>query len=165
MKLFVFLLAFVFILVVGGCSSYKPPSKYNYKDWADYWQDYDYVWSKIIQFFGQTGIQIKNMDKSSGFIATEMASFSGGLGTYLDCGEPGSALFYLEQFERPYGYFNIIVTKQSENITRVQVKTFYKVYYVIYRYTDYGYTKMREYLLDCNSTGYLEKVLLNFIEN
>lgn len=163
-KLLSFLIALIFTV---GCKTvdYQPPKQYNFTSEFEYSLPYDYVWEKVIRFFGETGIPVKNMDKASGFIATEVSSFSGALGQFLDCGAPGSHTFSYGKFVNPYGYFNVIVSKISEGVTRVKVKTFYKVYYEIYSY-DWNYNtylKSSEIVLNCNSTGLLESLLLAYI--
>lgn len=159
-----FFLSLIVILILG-CSSYKPPKTYNFQNWADYALPFDEVWSRVIRFFAESGVNIKTMDKASGFIVTENISFNGALGQFLDCGEPGKAVFAYAKIENPIGYFNVYITKISEQATRVQIKTFYKAIYSVYQYDDYRKTfyKASESWMNCNSTGFLETGLLKYL--
>lgn len=160
-----FFLYLLIIIQIIGCSSYKPPKTYQFQNWADYGLPFDEVWSRVIRFFAESGISIKTMDKASGFIVTDNISFTGGLGEYLDCGEPAKNPFAYARIENPIGNFNIYITKISEQATRVQIKTFYKALYSVYQYDDYRKTfiKHSDSWINCNSTGFLEIGLLRYI--
>ncbi|MEJ5287593.1 MAG: hypothetical protein CH6_3699 [Candidatus Kapaibacterium sp.] len=159
-RIFTFFAISIFVL---SCSSYKPPKQYNFVNQFDYNLPYEAVWSKVIQFFAELGLPIRNMDKSSGFIATDVMSASGGIGTLMDCGEPGYALNYNAEFEKPTGYFNVLVIPLNQNQTRVKVTAFYKAYYVVYKNENFMRYKQSEEVFNCNSTGFLEQALLNYI--
>lgn len=161
MKRFIYPLVVAFVFV--ACSSYKPPKKYDFISQYDFNMSYEVVWNRVIQFFAELGLPIKNMDKSSGFIATEVMSASGEIGRLMDCGVPGHAMNYAAEFESPTGYFNVLVMPLSQTQTRVKVTAFYKTYYVVYEHINFTKRKASEQVINCNSTGYLEQALLNYI--
>jgi hypothetical protein len=125
---------------------------------------YDEVWNRIIRFFGELGIPIKNMDKASGFIYTEVFSMSGQIGTFMDCGVPGDKILAKGIFEDPTGHFNVVVTRISENVTNVKINSFFRTIYAIYASDGYGgWRKNSETSINCNSMGVLEEVFLKAI--
>lgn len=159
----VYLKVFLLYLFLFGCKNYVPPKEYEVEKERIINKSYEAVWQDIISFMGSANIPIKNIDKNSGFIATEFdlgASFR----EVMDCGEPGSAPGYKQVFENPIGNFNIVVQKISENSTKVTVNVFYKSDLVLYEYNQYsGYYPIKRQRIECNSTGTLERRLLNYL--
>jgi len=146
------------IILLYGCSSYKPPKVYTYPKSQTYSKTYDEVWSKIIQWFGKHNTPIKNLDKNSGFISTEYSLGVNIFSKYCDCGEPGSLMI----FEKAIGNFNVVLIKINENQVKVDVNTFFKGEFSVYNFLTKRYEPQ---IIDCNSTGVLERELFDFIGN
>lgn len=164
------LLAFSFItLSITGCASYKPPQVYNFDKERIYPKPFDEVWQKAIEWFGTKGTPVKNLDKASGFISTEYRLNTDDLDPekshfLCDCGNPGSAGIADQRIQNANGSFNIIVKKIDEHNTKVIINTFYKADLYMH---EYGSGNPDHFLktIDCNSTGRLEKELIDYLGN
>jgi uncharacterized lipoprotein len=142
------------MLILIGCAS--APQQYNYLKEKVYAQPFDTVWQKTIEWFGATGIPIKNLDKSSGFIATEYNLRSDDVSPdkVCDCGS-GTII------SNPTGNFNIVVKKIDQQNTKVIVNAFFKAQVKVYKLIGPDV----EQPIDCNSTGRLERELLIYLGN
>ncbi len=159
-RIFTFFAISIFVL---SCSSYKPPKQYNFVNQFDYNLPYEAVWSKVIQFFAELGLPIRKYGQVVGFHSNRRYvcqwwnwNIDGlrrtGLCLKLQCG-----------IEKPTGYFNVLVIPLNQNQTRVKVTAFYKAYYVVYKNENFMRYKQSEEVFNCNSTGFLEQALLNYI--
>jgi hypothetical protein len=157
MKALIVLLALFFVLFCG-CAQYQPPKTYSIVKEKIYDKPYIEIWDRVIEWFALNGSPIKNMDKESGFIATEY-SLSTGQMQCLDCGTPGQALYIVQRLENPRGNFNILVKKQDNGTTKVMVNCFFKVTSNVYSDGRVIQTDER----DCNSTGKLENEIFDYI--
>ncbi len=158
MKYFIglFLVAFFFF----SCESYKPPKIYNFDHSRVIQKDFDVTWSKLIQWFGNNNTPIKTIEKASGIISTEYRLKTDAVSNAMDCGTSG---FGATIKQNGYtGNFNIVVEKLSENSTKVTINTFFNGLRDDLQYIDGKYVNI-ETKIDCNSTGYLEKEILDYI--
>ena len=149
----------VFILLISGCT-YKPPQIYNFDKERTYNQSYDEIWQKAIEWFGSKGTPVKNLDKASGFISTEYKlspdDFDHDRAHFLcDCGVPGSGGILMGTFQNVNGNFNIVVKRIDDQHTKVNINTFYKA--------DLMVEGQLRNSVDCNSTGQLEKELMDYL--
>lgn len=152
-------LAIVFLLIFIGCAAkYQPPKTYDVVKEMTYDKSFDDVWSLAIEWFANHGTPIKNMDKSSGFIATEYSLGTGQLNC-LDCGIPGENLLVAQRLDDPRGNFNILIKKIDENKVKVTINCFFKATSKVY--FDGRLTSTNS--IDCNSTGLLEKEIIEFL--
>ncbi len=64
------------ILAIGlvGCAT--PAKTYKFDKTRTYNQSFDQVWTKLVKYYAMNNIEIKNLDKASGIIVAEQASFS-----------------------------------------------------------------------------------------
>lgn len=145
-KLFLFFLTFCMLI---SCESYQPPNKYTFDNYREFSKSYDEVWQKIINWFGKNGIPIKNLDKSSGFIASEHNLNTGTI-YYMDCGEGGSQT-------DGKATINIVVVDKGES-TLVTINTFFSCF-LSYMGANTGAHRR----IDCNSTGRLESEIFEYI--
>lgn len=151
----------IVMLALLGCSSYQPPKQYTIESERLYNLDYENTWQRVISVFTEYNIPIRNMDKSSGLITTEH-NLGASVGGYADCGQPAQSI-YTYKFENTVLNMNIVVTKINERQTKVRVRVFPKTEYAAYEYKNYRYYKVSSTILDCASTGKLEKSILDYI--
>ena len=152
--------AFVLIVVLFGCSRYQPPKTYNVIKEMTYDKSFDDIWNTAIEWFATQGTPVKNMDKTSGFISTEY-SLSTGQMNCLDCGVAGQALLAVQRLEDPRGNFNLLIKKQPDGKTKVTVNCFFKATSNVY----YEGRITSSNVIDCVSTGSLEKQILDYLGN
>ena len=154
-KLLLSLLTLTFLV---SCASYKPPDNYNFPKTRTYNLKYDYVWSKVIEWFGSKNTPIKNLDKASGFISTEYNLDVDKYDNYCDCGTY-NAVMHLNDIR---GNFNVIIRKISDTQTQVTINTFFKAYFKeMNAWTGQYYVSDKK----CNSIGKLEGELFTYINN
>jgi len=149
-------LAIIATLIFLSCAAYKPPKVYKFPKSKSYNMNYDAVWGKVIDWFGNHNTPIKNLDKTSGFISTEYSLQVDKYSDDCDCGTSGS----LQHFKKITGNFNIIVKKISDTQTKVNINTFFKGYIEEYNWVTERYIT-RE--IDCNSKGNLENDILIYV--
>lgn len=157
---------FVLMLLFTACgTSYKPPQQYHFQKTKVYKKDFNTIWNGIIQFVSSFNVPIKTIDKTSGILASDF-NLSVDQRDFCDCGIPGEQLGYKHVIEDIRGNFNIVVQEIDKHSTKVTVNTFYKAKYNLYqmdtRTYRYYFTGTLS-VLDCNSTGLLEKALLEYI--
>ena len=91
--------------------------------------NYDDVWNAIVFWFGTNNTPIKNMDKNSGFIATEW-DMGAADQSFCDCGtyDDKPVVGYSGYGGKSVitGNFNVIVRKVSDNTTEVTINAHYK---------------------------------------
>ncbi|MFH0992287.1 MAG: hypothetical protein V1799_19980 [bacterium] len=156
-----FIALFLLIFSLLGCSAFKPPKEYSFENKRTFLSDQDKVWSAVVEYFAEQNIPIKNMDKSSGFIATEYwisPSWVKGSMIDADCGELGGLNDY--QTLKLTVQFNVFVKKLSETQTSAQVNTTFRG---IWNYQPFMADRAIEKEVNCSSTGKLEAKVLDGI--
>ncbi|MBI1805159.1 MAG: hypothetical protein HY033_03715 [Ignavibacteriae bacterium] len=154
------LLLIPFALKVLGCATYRPPQSYSIDKERVYQKPFDDVWQKTVEWFATQGTPVKNMDKSSGFIATEYNLSAERAKYVMDCGKEGSA----QNIENHVGNFNVVIKKVDDTETKVVVTTFFKAQRIDHKINVLTGEAVNEVTtIDCNSTGVLEKELLEYI--
>lgn len=148
------LIAIVLSLTMISCASYQPPKEYHFDKSKIINKSYDEVWTKVIKWFAENNTPIKTMEKVSGFIATEYQLSTNSSTDCLDCGTKG---FY-QIFKSYTGNFNIHLEKISDTQTKITISTFFKANIETINAIS-GQKSSSQ--IDCNSTGVLEKSLLN----
>lgn len=154
------LLISIALLFLIGCSVSQPPKTYNVVKEMTFEKSYDRIWNTAIEWFAIQGTPIKNMDKSSGFISTEY-SLSANRGGCLDCGTMGDALLTYSRMEDPRGNFNLLIKKITDTKTKVTVNCFFKITGNVYMSGRLQSSRV----IDCASTGILEKEILDYLGN
>ncbi|MFH1051550.1 MAG: hypothetical protein V1779_11560 [bacterium] len=136
--------------------SYQPPLNYDFDNSKIINKPFDEVWILLIEWFAKTGIPIKNMDKSSGFIATESKLKSDY--SHCDCGQISS----MSSIDNISGKFNVLVKKISDNSTSVVIYTFFQA--TIKTKTVFSNNISYDFEMnDCNSKGTLELNILEYL--
>lgn len=160
-------IAFILFIMLISCSSNPRylPKAYNFNNQKTYSKDYDKVWRAISDFLANNGLSPNNIDKDSGFI-----DISGSLGqnysTFCDCGTSGDGFGWFHSIDYPIWRTTISVTKIDDSTTKVKVNTFFNS---ILRYNEMNfnnnqYYEIRRTNINCNSNGYFENQILNYVE-
>ncbi len=160
-RIFALIIAAAVIMALSSCSSYKSPKSYNIENERIFSKDYESVWQRVISVFTEFNIPIRNMDKSSGLITTDY-NLGAEIGQYVDCGTPAKGL-YTYRFENTVMNMNIVVTKVSPAKTKVRVKVFPKSEYAAYEYNNGRWYKAASEIINCVSTGRMEKNILDYV--
>ncbi len=137
-------------LAIASCVS--PPDTYVVANQRIYQRPYDDVWQDLVGFFIDGRLQIKTAEKASGIIYAEYLRYRGD--EYADCGDIGLT----EDIVGGSAALNVFVVPPRQGITgtRLTVNTTF-----MQRREDSGHTRT----VDCNSTGLLEKNLLDYLDN
>ena len=162
-KIVNYLIILLFILIISSCATYQPPKTYDFEKERIISKTFEETWGKIIEWYASYGSPIKNMDKTSGFIATEFNLSAHNSTYYFDCGQEGADLGSYQKLENPIGNFNILVKRIDDSKTKVVVNTFFSVTRKYYGHINNKFKKSEK--INCNSTGVLEKELLDYISN
>jgi hypothetical protein len=157
-----FIISFVLLIIIlsfTSCRSYKPPAQYNFNKSEIIKKSFDDVWAKIILWFGNNNTPIKTIEKASGLISTEFNLSAENIKQAMDCGSAASPYRYIDHS----GNFNIIVEKISDTSTKVTINAFFNCFTGDMNTKTYEYERVGG-KVTCNSTGYLEKELFNYLK-
>ena len=156
----VFIISLIMLLSFG-CATYKPykpPMRYNIENGRVFHKSFEMVWNKAIEWMAMNNMPIKNMDKGSGFIASEF-NLVAEQTNYLDCGTAaGVSWDYEQHIVNGRGNFNILIQKLDEENTKIIINAFFKATIKTRVLKDYSSEEM-----SCNSTGVLEKKVLDYL--
>ncbi len=159
------ILATIFIL---GCEStpYTSPRTYNYATEKVVNQSYDQVWSRLLEIFVQVNLPIDVMDKYNSILRTKPIGLQLSYGN-CDCGVAGQGFGWYGKLEDLKGSLNAILTKVSENQTKVKLIFHYEVMYNVYEmdFNTNQYYHSTYQKITCNSTGRLEKMIFDALGN
>ena len=147
------ILIFIAFNIFISCKVYEPPKDYNIEKERSYSMNFDDVWNKIVDWFANNNTPIKNMDKNSGFIATEYKLNVPNRELYVDCGVYGYAGPIARNFPID-GNLNVTVREKNNTVT-VKVNFFFESKKAQETYL---------FTVSCVSTGVLEKELLDYIK-
>lgn len=129
---------------------------------------FDAVWLSTIEWFATHNTPIKNLDKSSGLVSTEYSLSMAEAANYMDCGGTTTSAFGAStRLENHSGNFNVLLKKIDDTHTKVNVNVFYGCTLNTYNYKGLLSTEMvltSSKRINCNSTGVLEKQVLDFLE-
>jgi hypothetical protein len=151
--------ATVLVLTIGvflaGCTTYKPPTKRDFVKERTYTKSFDAVWTSLVDWFATNNIPIKNIDKASGLISTEY-NLRNHITESCDCGKSG---FGVTVSNNVIGNFNVLVRNPTDSTVKVNVSAFFKTTVVSSSFN----TSVPDQVTttDCESTGYLEKAILD----
>ena len=112
-------------------------------------------------WFALHATPVKNMDRSSGYIATEYNLTAQDCPNYCDCGQGGSGLVS-KVITNPIGDFNILMKKSDDKSTKVIITASFKADLET-RNAGRDNPLVSVETLNCNSTGLLEKEILAYI--
>ena len=143
-------------LTVFGCRSFEPPKTYIFDKDKVVAQDFESVWTTLIQWFANDNKPIKTLDKSSGLISSELELESWQYRKYCDCGTPSGS----ETLSTPSAAFNVFVVRVGDS-TRITVNTTYETEVAAVNYFNYKTTRFKR---KCRSTGLLETEILDAVK-
>ncbi len=164
-NLLISLIVVLVVLFLSGCATpYKPPQTYKFEKERVVNKSYDKVWEMLITFFVEADIPIEQMDKTSNVIRSKTMKY-GSSGQLCDCGVPGSGFGWQGKIEEVSCNWNILLTKINENQTKVRVVANYNALHNLLK-MDFN-TKLwyitKATTINCNSTGYFESAILEFL--
>lgn len=120
-----------------GCAS--APTAHDFDPSLTLESPEDEVWDAAIDAMGELNLSINEMERTSGFIATDWAQAPE---EYMDCGDAGIADHVNRQ-----GKFNIVVREQGDESTTLTVNSSFRAMRV------FGDNRSQ---IQCESTGALE---------
>lgn len=90
-------MAMAILLLTTGCVTH--PAEYSFEKTRTYNQSKNKTWEKLMEYFTDNGVPIKNIEKDSGIIYAE--NIYGGQDTnlYADCGQHGLTQLTSSKFE------------------------------------------------------------------
>lgn len=128
---------------------------------------FEAVWQSLIELLATYNMPIKNLDKSSGFIATEYKAISGDvLLIYVNCVGANSTFMGKVELVNHGGNLNVLLKRISDDSTKVRVNTFYSCSKNTYKHKNLismEYVLQSSTRIDCTSTGNLEKAILDYV--
>jgi len=127
---------------------------------------FDAVWGSAIELLATYNMPIKNLDKNSGFISTEYKLITGNVSDYMICEGANSTFTGKVEMANQGGNLNLLLRKVSEDSTKVTVNVFYSCNANKYRYENLlstNYILQSSTKIDCQSTGTLEKAILDYV--
>lgn len=150
-------------IALGGCSTpFTLPSEYNYQSEMIFNQNYDKVWSRLVEICVEINMPIEQMDKYNSIIRSKAVNFSNDYKN-CDCGIPGKGFGWYGKIENVTGYLNAVLTKIDEKRTKVKLifhfAAMYNIYEMDFNTNRYYHSKYQQ--LQCNSTGRLEKMIFD----
>lgn len=125
---------------------------------------FDLVWQSAIRLLANYNMPIKNLDKASGFIASDYKLITGDPNNYMNCA-PGRVKMTFGKMDRTDqgGNVNLIIEKITDESTKVTVNAFYNCTENQYQNSSRGYFLSSSYKIECNSNGNLEKAFLDYL--
>lgn len=152
----------LFAMLLAGCAT--PAQVYEFKNARDYAVTKDVLWDRLMRYFATSNIQIKTLEKSSGVVYAEKMLADappvtwderGKIGDMADCGKdmltvPASHIVQFNVYVRDVPGSS----RSSATITASFRET----------YQDMSYTTGPPPPRSCNSTGLLERRILDILE-
>ena len=124
----------------------------------------DPVWDATVEWFATRGLPIKNIDKSSGLLATEHAMPTGQVATLMRCGTPGPKPNGRVEHVDHRTHFNVLLRAQGPRRTKVTVNAFFNCLVNTYENADLFGNQVRlasSVRQKCESTGALERSIMS----
>jgi hypothetical protein len=138
------------LLALSAC--YSAPNTAKFNNSREYPLSKNQAWNRAVEFFADKKITIRNIEKSSGVIYAEPDISNT---KYADCGKFGT--FTAEEDAEGAMRVNLFVKEIGEDKTKLKINTSFNNTF----YNDpfiYGRKK-----IECQSTGVLEKEILDFV--
>jgi hypothetical protein len=155
---------FFLLLALMSCTTLYPPDNHNIVKSKTFNQNYEEIWSRVIDWFAKNNIPIKNLEKASGFINTETGY--GIDSNYCDCGiiEIARTKYVIaDKYNNDIvGNYNIVVKKFNDSLTKVDVNMFFRTVVVYNNSLSPGTTTKK---VDCISKGVYENSLFQYLEH
>lgn len=129
-------------------------------------KSFDAIWQSTIELLATYNMPIKNLDKNSGFISTEYKIITGNVSQYMYSVGASSTFSGKVELTNHGGNLNVLVKKVNEDSTKVTVNAFYSCLANKYKYANLlstVYVLESSTRIDCESTGNLEKGILDYV--
>jgi hypothetical protein len=130
--------------LISSCAT--PAQQHHFVKTSQTSLNYEKTWERVIEFFANNNIPIKNVAKDSGIIVAETLSFTS---DYADCGKPG-----IDQPVSDVGTFNVFV-KQADKVS-LTVNA-------IFDENRISGWDGHHYKAKCFSTGKIEKEIIDYV--
>lgn len=129
---------------------------------------FETVWQSTIELLATYNMPIKNLDRASGFIASDYKLVTSDYRQYMICEGASSTFSGKVELANPGGNLNILIKKISEESTKVTINCFWGCVANRYRYaslisTEYVFVSSDRQ--DCRTSGNLEKAFLDYLSN
>jgi len=162
-------LAVIVVLLANGCSSsFMPPQTYQFDKERVYALTYGAVLKKVSSWFESKEIQIARGDTVPGLLSATYKlnpdQFNPEAEGYIcDCGKPAVSMSEAQKIKYATAAISVMVRIVDDQHTKVSMNIQYQADLYL---NEYGSETMGDsYLhkLECNSTGRLEKELLDYV--
>lgn len=148
---------------LSGCvATYQAPKVYDAEKERTYTMPYDKVWDKVVEWFALHATPVKNMDRQSGFIASDFNLSTSKYPEYTDCGTGGRGALVSVEVLDPVGNFNLLIRRIDDKNTKINITVSFSAKIDQQFHGTYG-TSHDYKTITCNSKGVLEKELLDYI--
>lgn len=155
------------LLVLSGCTTpFTNPDTYNFTKEKIINQDYDKVWSRLMEICIEINLPLEVMDKYNSVMRSKPISLPNDYKN-CDCGVSGRGFGWYGKIENVTGYLNAVLTKVNEKQTKVRLIFHYAAMYNTYKmdFNTNRYYHSTYQQLECNSTGRLEKLIFDALGN
>lgn len=148
-----YLLLLISALILNSCAEFVKPKQTIFNNSVVINKSYDQVWSSAISFASQNNYPMKNIEKSSGLLCTEVIDIQDSINVdYCDCGtakmSQNTVYYNAKKFNLTFNFEKI-----SERETKVTIYTFWGC----------NYPDM--FVFKGYSRGYLESEIFNYLKN
>jgi hypothetical protein len=143
----------------SGCAtaSVTPPQQPTHETSHVFQASYDDIWERAVDWFSESNIPIRQIEKASGLIASEHRL--GADDEMLDCGEVSSGDEILRDSERT-AHLNVRVRRAGDDV-RVQMDVFGRAHFIFFNPMLSSTNRLE--VPRCESTGELEDSLFRYI--
>jgi hypothetical protein len=126
----------------------------------------DVVWQHAVEWFAKNDMPIKNLDKTSGLIATDYQMSIDKAAQLMSCGQSGPNPEGRIDHVDHRGNFNLVLREQEDGRTKASVNAFFGCTVNTFKYVGLLSTDVQlasTERKDCGSTGRVEKQLLDHL--
>ena len=125
---------------------------------------FETIWQSAIELLATYNMPIKNLDKTSGFIASDYKLITGDPNNYMNCGVGRVKMTFGKMDRTDHGgNVNLVIKRITDDSTKVTVNAFYNCTENQYQNSSRGYFLNSSYKIECNTTGTLEKAFLDYL--
>lgn len=154
-------LLLTFVISLVSCATYQPPKNYQFDKTKTINKPFEEVWGKIIQWFAKNNYPIITTDKNTGLINAEYKVNLEKVNKCIDCGvESYNSIIKKDGYS---GNINVIIEIKKDNSVDVTINTFFKGKLQYISVNKNQETKTTDKDITCNSTGYLENEIFEYI--
>jgi hypothetical protein len=156
-----YLIFAVLTIILSACAGYMPPNIYNKTESNTVNVNFDTAFKRVIEFFKQNGTPIETPNYQAGTVSTKWLDLGAYSWAYIDCGRAQNSDAYNKYgFDKPQIAYTITVESIDANRCSISVKV--KAFCEYYRKSEF---KTEQKIIDCESNGELEKLILNSLRD